>query len=68
MRPVTESIDENASLCEAIHKIVILQTLSILVKRGREVIGLLRLSDLFDEIARQMKENLNTGDGKTGVT
>jgi len=56
MRPVTDSIDEGASLCEAIHKVVILQTLSILVMRGKEVVGLLRLSDLFDEVARQMKE------------
>jgi len=67
MRPVADSIDEKASLCMAIHKMVILQTLSILVTRGREVIGLLRLSDLFDEIARQIKENQHPGDGKMGA-
>jgi hypothetical protein len=51
MIPVTESIDENALLTEAIHRIVLWQTLSILVTRGGEVVGILRLSDLFDEIS-----------------
>jgi len=55
MHPVTENIDENASLREAIHRIVMLQTLSILVMRNGQVVGLLRLSDLFDEVAREMK-------------
>jgi len=55
MRPVTESIEENASLHEAIHKIIMNQTLSLLVTRGDKTIGLLRLSDLFDEVAKQMK-------------
>ncbi len=56
MRPVTEHIPETASLREGIHQIIMLQTLSILVTRGTEVVGLLRLSDLFEEVARQMKE------------
>ena len=30
------------------------QTLSLLVTRGGRTIGLLRLSDLFDELARQI--------------
>ncbi len=55
MRPVAEHIDENASLREAIHQIIMLQTLSILVTRGSDVIGLLRLSDLYEEVAMQMK-------------
>ena len=55
MRPVKQSIDENATLPEAIHKIVMWQTLSILVTRGTEVVGLLRLSDLSDEIAAELK-------------
>lgn len=58
MSPVTESIDENAPLGEAIYKIVTWQTLSILVKRGDEVVGLLRLSDLFEEVSRQMRETM----------
>ena len=58
MRPVEENIDENASLNEAIHKLVMWQTLSLLVtreKKGREVVGLLRLSDIFEEITNFMK-------------
>ena len=55
MRPVKQCIDENATLSEAIHKIVMWQTLSILVTRGTEVVGLLRLSDLFDAIATELK-------------
>ena len=56
MRPIEESVDEDASLTDAIHKIVVWQTLSILVKRDGCVVGLLRLSDLFDTISRMMLE------------
>lgn len=50
MNPITESIDENASIIEAIHRIVMWQTLSLLVLRGNQVIGILRLSDLYSEV------------------
>ena len=55
MSPIEKSIDENANLCEAISKIVLYQQLSMLVTRGDKAVGLLRLSDLCDEVARQMK-------------
>lgn len=55
MHPVSESIDEKASLTEAIHKIVIWQTLSILVTRGSDVVGILRLSDLFNTVSDKIK-------------
>ncbi|UCD18262.1 MAG: CBS domain-containing protein [Candidatus Zixiibacteriota bacterium] len=55
MHPVTECIDEDAFLGEAIYKMVTWQTLSILVKRGEKVVGLLRLSDLCQEVAGYMK-------------
>lgn len=57
MTPVTECIDEDAPLTEAIHKIVMWQTLSILVTRQGEVIGILRLSDVFTEIANHVRES-----------
>jgi CBS domain-containing protein len=57
MTPVTECIDENAPLTEAIHKIVAWQTLSVLVTRQGEVVGILRLSDLFIEIANYIKQS-----------
>ena len=55
MRPVEDSIDENAPLSQAIHKMVLGQTLSILVTSGASVVGLIRLSDLFDVVADYMK-------------
>ncbi|MBN2226143.1 MAG: CBS domain-containing protein [candidate division Zixibacteria bacterium] len=55
MHPATECIDENAFLGEAITKIVAWQTLSILVTRGDDVVGLLRLSDLCQVVAEYMK-------------
>ncbi len=55
MHPITESIDENASLGEAIFKIVLWETLSVLVTRGKKVVGLLRLDDVCQEVAEQMK-------------
>jgi len=57
MHPVEENIDENAPLSEALHKMVVYQTLSILVTRDKKVIGLLRLSDLFDEIVKDIKNS-----------
>ena len=40
-----------ASLTEAIHLMVVWQTQSLLVTRGAKVVGILRLSDLFAEVA-----------------
>lgn len=54
MHPVGESIDESASLQEAINLFGAWQTLSILVTRKDQVVGVLRLSDLFQEMARQI--------------
>lgn len=55
MRPVEDSIDELAPLSQAIHQMVLAQTLSILVTRGSTVVGLIRLSDLFDVVGEHMK-------------
>jgi hypothetical protein len=55
MHPLSESVEVSASISDAIHKIVVWQHQSLLVTRGDEVVGLIRLSDLYDEIALQMK-------------
>ena len=55
MHPVTENIDEDATISEAIHKMIMWQTLSILVTREDELVGILRLSDLYNEIANIIK-------------
>jgi hypothetical protein len=54
MKPVEASIDEQKSLTEAIHLLVMWHTQSILVTRDEEVVGILRLSDLFREISRHV--------------
>ena len=51
MRPADVRIDENASVTEAIHLIVMARAQSILVTRRAKVVGILRLSDLFVEVA-----------------
>jgi CBS domain-containing protein len=57
MIPVTECIDEDALLAEAVHRIVVWQTLSIPVTRQNKVVGILRLSDLFTEVANYIRES-----------
>ncbi|MFH2048046.1 MAG: CBS domain-containing protein [bacterium] len=54
MHPVTDHIDEETSVCEAIHKIVLKQTLSLLVTRDSVPVGLIRLSDMCDEAINYM--------------
>jgi CBS domain-containing protein len=51
MKPVEASIEESKPLIEAIHALIVWQTLSLLVTREGRVVGILRLSDLFREIA-----------------
>ena len=60
-RQATASIDESASLAEAAAVFVERQTLSLLVTRGGQTVGILRLSDLFDELARQIKQDAGAG-------
>ena len=54
MRPMTEQVDVNDTINEAIHKIIMWQVLSCLVTKGDKVVGILRLSDLFDEVSRSI--------------
>ncbi|UCE66103.1 MAG: CBS domain-containing protein [Candidatus Zixiibacteriota bacterium] len=55
MHSVGESVDEEAPLAEALNQLIVQQTLSILVTRDGKVVGLLRLSDIFDEISGCIK-------------
>ena len=54
MRPMTEQVDVNDTINEAIHKIIMWQILSCLVTKGGKVVGILRISDLFDEVSRNI--------------
>ena len=51
-----ELIDEGASLSDAIHQLLMGCHQSLLVTRGKKIIGILRLTDVFREVAGMMKE------------
>ena len=48
-------IEENATLDEAIHQLVVCRYQSLLVTRGKKVVGILRLSDAFSKICDTIK-------------
>ncbi len=50
-----EYIDENATLGEAVHQLVVYPYHSLLVTSGDEVVGILRLSDVFTKICDEIK-------------
>jgi CBS domain-containing protein len=50
-----EYVEENASLGEAIHQLVMGHHQSLLVTRGEEIVGILRLADVFREVCESMK-------------
>jgi len=50
-----EYIDDNATLGEAIHQLVVYPYHSLLVTSGDEVVGILRLSDVFSKICDEIK-------------
>lgn len=51
-----EYVREEATLDQAIHQLVIGHHQSLLVTREKEIVGILRLSDVFREICRMIKE------------
>ena len=51
-----EYVDESATLDEAIHQFVMGNQQSLLVIRGEEVVGILRLTDVFAAVFHTMKE------------
>lgn len=55
MHPVRESIDSEAPITEALHKLIVWDSISILVSKGSEIVGIIRLSDLYNEIRDYIK-------------
>ena len=51
----TEFIQEDSSLDQALHQMVMGRHASLLVKKGDSVVGVLRQSDVFKEICDRMK-------------
>ena len=64
MRQVDENIDENASLMEAIHCLVMWQTLSALVTRQGQAVGILRLTDLFAAVSEYVRDDARPTDSQ----
>ena len=52
-----EYIEEDASLCEAIHMLIMGHHQSLLVIREGEIIGILRLADVFKDIYQTMESH-----------
>jgi CBS domain-containing protein len=50
-----EYVEENASLGEAIHQLVMGRHQSLLVTRGEKIVGILRLVDVFGRVSEAMK-------------
>jgi CBS domain-containing protein len=55
--PATQGISEDASVADAINAFLAHQTLSLLVQHAGATVGILRLSDLFDELAQQIMQD-----------
>ena len=49
-----EHVDENASLPEAIHQLALAHHQSLLVTRGKKIVGILRQKDLFKEVVETL--------------
>lgn len=63
--PAAAAIDAEASLADAVAAFLRHQTLSLLVHHGGRTVGILRLSDLFDELARQIRQDTCGGKAAT---
>ena len=50
-----EYIDETATLDEAVHRLIIGNHQSLVVTRKNEIIGILKLSDIFAEVCKTIK-------------
>lgn len=57
MVPAVESIAHSAPLSKAIQKMILLHAQSLLVVRDDAVVGILRLSDVFEEVADRIQND-----------
>lgn len=51
-----EFVEEEASLCEGIHQLVMGHHQSLFVTRAKAIVGILRLTDVFKEVFQMMKK------------
>jgi CBS domain-containing protein len=59
MKPIDEHIDENEGLAAAAHKIIMWNTLSLLVTHGKEIVGIIRVSDIYSELESIISKECN---------
>lgn len=57
MSPIEQHIDMNDTIFDAIHKLIMWQTLSILVIKDNEIVGIIRLSDIYNSIENYIIQN-----------
>jgi len=62
--PIKENIGQDAPITEAIHKFIMWQSLSIPVSDGDKIVGILRLSDLYTELAKEITMICDCEDAK----
>ena len=55
-----EYVEQDASLDIAVHQLVLGNHLALLVTKTREIVGILRLTDVFGAVSRDMKECMGT--------
>jgi len=51
----SEYVEEGASLNEAMHQLIMGNHQSLLIKRDKKIVGILRLTDVFDEVYQRIK-------------
>jgi CBS domain-containing protein len=56
MVPAGESVDASTPLLQAVRMLVLNHAQSMLVRDGEEVVGILRLTDVFDALAKRIRE------------
>lgn len=64
MHPISEDIDIDAPIGEVIHQIITCGALSLLVTERGKAVGMLRLSDLFTIVAKNLKRRAEELSGK----
>ncbi len=55
MTPFREHVDKTSPICEVVHKLLEWHTLSVLVTLNNKPVGLVRLSDLCNEVIKQLQ-------------
>ena len=50
-----EFVEENATMNEAIHRLILGEHHSLLITRGKEIVGVLRVVDVFEMVSNELK-------------